>query len=109
MQSLAASLREQYQKLGELTDLEAGLKMYQGALDLTPEGSPDRAGRLLNLGKSLRDRYRKLGALKDLEGALERKQDAVDLMQEGHPDRACYLQSISVSFIVIGEGGICKI
>ncbi|KAJ6607271.1 hypothetical protein B0H10DRAFT_1885907, partial [Mycena sp. CBHHK59/15] len=39
-------------EIGRLTDLEAALQNKQEALALTPEGHPDRAGRLQSLAVS---------------------------------------------------------
>jgi hypothetical protein len=50
-----------------LEDLEAALKTDQKAVDLTPPGHPERAGRVQNLAVSHADRYQKLGEEKDLE------------------------------------------
>ncbi|KAJ6538403.1 CHAT domain-containing protein, partial [Mycena sp. CBHHK59/15] len=98
LQSLAVSFTDRYQRLGDLTDLEAALQNDQEALALTPEGHPDRAGCLQSLAVSFTDRYQRLGDLTDLEAALQNKQEALALTPEGHPDRAGRLQSLAVSF-----------
>ncbi|KAF8197304.1 CHAT domain-containing protein [Mycena galopus ATCC 62051] len=69
----------------------------QEELALTPEGHPDRAGRLLCLAVSFADRYRRLGDLTDLKAALQNKQEALALTPEGHPRRAGRLYSLAVS------------
>jgi hypothetical protein len=55
LQNLAISLGKQFQRLGDLKDLEAALQANQEAVELTPSGHPDRAGRLQNLAASFTD------------------------------------------------------
>jgi tetratricopeptide (TPR) repeat protein len=88
----------QYRESGKLNDLETSVKHFKAALDLTPEGHPDRAGRLQSLAASFTDRFRRLGDLKDLEAAFQTNQEAVELTPFGHPDRAAQLQSLATSF-----------
>jgi tetratricopeptide (TPR) repeat protein len=80
-----------------MKDLEAALQKLQQAVDLTPEGHPNRAGRLQDLAVSFIDQYMRLGELKDLEAALQKCQQAVDLTPEGHPERAERLPHLAVS------------
>jgi hypothetical protein len=51
--------------LGDLKDLEAALQTDQEAVDLTPPGHPDRAGRLQALALSFTHRYRRQRGLED--------------------------------------------
>ncbi|KAJ7738666.1 hypothetical protein DFH07DRAFT_81111 [Mycena maculata] len=61
------SLRDRYQRLGALDDLEATLQKMQEAVDLTPVDHPERAGRLQNLALCFRDRYHKFEQPQDLD------------------------------------------
>jgi hypothetical protein len=58
---------DRYWRKGNPKDLESAVRARQDALDLTPSGHPDRAGRLQALGAALMDQYRSLGDPKDLE------------------------------------------
>ncbi|KAJ6575688.1 CHAT domain-containing protein [Mycena vulgaris] len=98
LQGLAVSFKDRYQRLGDLSDLEAALQANQEAVGLTPEGHPERPGRLRGLAVSFIDRYRRLGDLSDLEAALQANQEAVGLTPEGHPERPGRLQGLAVSF-----------
>ncbi|KAJ7264606.1 CHAT domain-containing protein [Mycena rebaudengoi] len=89
---------DRYHRSGDAKDLEAALQNNQAAVEKTPEGHPDLAGRLQNLAGSFTARYRRSGDVKDLETALQYKQAAVEKTPEGHPDLAGCLQSLAVSF-----------
>ncbi|KAJ7694475.1 hypothetical protein B0H14DRAFT_2650973 [Mycena olivaceomarginata] len=128
LQNIAATFAAQYREVGDLDDLEAAQMKFQEALDLTPEGHPDRAGclqslayitrsnrshpkwssgyaeRVKILGVSFINRYQKLGDLSDLEAALHHLQQALDLMPETHPDHGfClqFLEEFGISTFVI--------
>ncbi|KAJ7221807.1 CHAT domain-containing protein [Mycena rebaudengoi] len=98
LQELAVSLTNQYQRSGEVKDLEAALQNKLATVEQTPEGHPDLAGRLQSLAVSFTDRYRRSGDVKDLEAALQYNQAAVEQTPKGHPDLAGRLQSLAVSF-----------
>ncbi|KAJ7198992.1 CHAT domain-containing protein [Mycena pura] len=99
LQSLAGCFKERHRRLGDLSDLEAALRVSQEALDLTPEKDEYRSQRLQNLGMSLTYRYKILGDLNDLEASIQRKQEALNLTTQANPDRPDYLQSLSISFM----------
>ncbi|KAJ7263842.1 CHAT domain-containing protein [Mycena rebaudengoi] len=95
---LAVAFTEQYRRSGDEKDLEAALQNTQAAVEQTPEGHPDLAGRLHNLSISFRDQYQRSGDLKDLEAALQNIQAAVAQTPEGHPDLAGHLQNLAALF-----------
>ncbi len=65
-----------------MADLQAAIAACQQAMKLTPEGSPDRASWLNNLGSGLRDRYNRSEDLVDLQEAIAEVQQAVELTPE---------------------------
>ncbi len=83
-----------YWARGNLRDLDRALELWQQALDLTPQGSPDRPSSLNNLGLGLRGRYAHTGRLADLEEAIAAFQQAVDLTPQGFPDRPSRLSNL---------------
>ncbi|KAJ7687922.1 CHAT domain-containing protein [Mycena rosella] len=99
LQSLAVCLGDRYQRLGDLEDLEAALKMEQEAVDLTPSEHPERAARLRSLAISFTERYQRSGNMSDLEAALQRKKEVIDLTALDHPDRARSLRSLALSLL----------
>ncbi|KAF8737979.1 TPR-like protein, partial [Rhizoctonia solani] len=88
-----------YQRLGELTDLERGIKYNIRALDLTPDGHPSLSGRHANMGISYSNRYRRLGELADLEGAIKCDTRALDLTPADHPRLPDLHSNLGVSYM----------
>ena len=89
---------EQYNKFGNLEDLEAALYHSQNAVDLTPDSDSKKAIHLQSLSISLSDRYNRLGDLRDLEAALHNDQKAVELTPDNNPNKTTLLQSLAASF-----------
>ncbi len=58
-----------YWARGRMEDLDRALDLWQRAVELTGEGSPDLPGFLNNLASGLSDRYSRTGDLGDLEEA----------------------------------------
>ncbi|KAJ7754379.1 hypothetical protein DFH07DRAFT_1029399 [Mycena maculata] len=87
------------QTLGNIQDLEAGMKNIQKALELAPDGHPERARLRHGLGVFFIDRYKKLGNLKDLEDAVQNFQAAVDLTPYSQPERVEYMQGLLTAYI----------
>ncbi|VDB87012.1 unnamed protein product [Peniophora sp. CBMAI 1063] len=71
---------------GNLDDLQRAIAADQSALQLVPDGHPDRALRLHNLSASLRNRFESLGTTEDLASAIEMQLHAVELTPIDHPD-----------------------
>ncbi|KAJ7256680.1 CHAT domain-containing protein [Mycena rebaudengoi] len=79
-------------------DQPAALQNDQAAVEQTPKGHPELAGRFQSLVVSFTDRYQRLGNVTDLEAALQNNRAAVELTPKGHPELAGRLQSLAVSF-----------
>ncbi|KAJ6467937.1 CHAT domain-containing protein [Mycena vulgaris] len=96
---LGQALRKRYKNLGNLEDLQRVLLNLQCSVDLTPEGHPERAGRLANLANCLAAQYERSGDLKDLEAILWNEQEAVDLTHKGteHEQRSGDLKDIEAA------------
>ncbi|VDB86992.1 unnamed protein product [Peniophora sp. CBMAI 1063] len=92
---------------GDPNDLQRAIAAFQSALQLVPEGHPDRALCLSNLSASLRRRFGSLGAINDLESAIEMQRRAVTLTPNDHPElsnRLAILGSLqSLRFRRFGE------
>ena len=89
-----------FEHLGQLNDLEDAISRYREAVDLTPDGHPDKPSRLDNLGNSFISRFEQLGQLNDLEDAISRHREAVDLTPDGHPDKPGCLSTLGSSFLI---------
>ncbi|THU78368.1 hypothetical protein K435DRAFT_811616, partial [Dendrothele bispora CBS 962.96] len=91
LNNLGTAFFRRFECLGELKDLENAIDVKQQAVDLTPDGHDDRAGRLNNLGSAFQSRFERLGELKDIE-------NAVDLTPDGHADKAALLNNLGTAF-----------
>ncbi len=84
----AGAYLRRYWARGQLPDLNQALELWQQAVDLTPEGHPDRPTMLNNLANGLRDRYARTGTLQDLEDAISHWQQAIQRGLEVAPEVA---------------------
>ncbi|KAJ7074705.1 CHAT domain-containing protein [Mycena amicta] len=96
-EKLGLSYGEKYRALNTGEDLELGIKCNLLAVELTPQDSPMRAPRLINLASSYNDRYRKYGGLKDLEAGLEHSRTALNLIPKTDQDRVACLQNLAAA------------
>jgi len=87
---------DRYERTGQLQDLEAGIALSEAAIEATPEGHPDRAGCLNNLGNRLSSRYRRTGDLQDLDTVIDISEAAIVATPEDRPDRVGLLSNLGV-------------
>jgi tetratricopeptide (TPR) repeat protein len=91
-----------YERTGRLEDLEEAIRVFREAVEATPPGSPDRPGRLNNLGGGLfRDRYERTGRLEDLEEAIRVFREAVEATPPGSPDRPGRLNNLGTGLSAV--------
>ncbi|EJD02990.1 TPR-like protein [Fomitiporia mediterranea MF3/22] len=69
----------------------------RSALELRPEGHPDRSESLCNLTLSLHTRYERWAYIEDLEEAILLHRDALELRPDGHSKRYVPLGSLANS------------
>ena len=67
------------------------------AVDLTPDGHPNKPRRLNFLGHCFFTRFQRLGRLNDLDDAISRQKEAVRLTLDGHPDKPGRLNNLGCS------------
>jgi CHAT domain-containing protein len=87
----------QFEQRGEISDLEEALTLERNALELLPQGHPDRARSLDNLARYLHARFHQLRTLSDLEEALALQRNVLEVLLQGHPDRAHSLGNLASS------------
>ncbi|KAF8436265.1 hypothetical protein L210DRAFT_989995 [Boletus edulis BED1] len=68
--SLATHLSTRYKQLGVVGDLEEAIALGRQALELRPEGHPNRSTSLNNVAADLSARYKQLGGTEDLDEAI---------------------------------------
>ncbi|KAJ7207685.1 CHAT domain-containing protein [Mycena rebaudengoi] len=96
-EDLGISLRNRFDRLGDLNDLTEAILKLEEAVLLTPDRHPDQPARVNNLGVSLQSRFERLGDLSDINEAISKKQEAVFLTPDGHPDRPGRLNDLGIS------------
>ncbi|KAF8132496.1 CHAT domain-containing protein, partial [Boletus edulis] len=80
-------------------DLEDAISAHRDAVQLTPDGHPDKLGCLDSLGNSFITRFLHLGGLSDLEDAILNHRESVHLTPDGHPDKPSRLNNLGISLI----------
>lgn len=73
---LTSLFTDTYNQNFDLNSLKSAIEYGQNAVNLTPNGDPDRAGYLSNLSNRLSTRYEREGKLDDLTQAIERSEEA---------------------------------
>jgi tetratricopeptide (TPR) repeat protein len=95
LNSLAAHLSSRYEHLGTMEDIDEAISLDREALDLRPQGHPDRSMSLNNLAAHLSSRYQPLGAMEDLDEAIVLDRETLDLCLLGHHDRSRSLENLA--------------
>ncbi|KAF9231837.1 hypothetical protein BU15DRAFT_81927 [Melanogaster broomeanus] len=76
-------------------DLDEAIEHHRSAVQLMPEGHPERSSSLSNLATSLRTRFEQRGDGKDLDEAIEHHQSVLQLTHEGHPHHCSSLNNLA--------------
>ncbi|KAF8135902.1 CHAT domain-containing protein [Mycena galopus ATCC 62051] len=71
--------------------------MFEDAVQLTPDGHPDKPSMLNNLGNSLSRRFKRLGDLSDINKSVLMNELAVQLTPDGHPGKPSMLKNLGNS------------
>lgn len=74
-----------FTQLGVTGDLDEAVVLAREALDLCPQGHPDRSRSLNNLAAALVTRYNQAGVMQDLDEAILLSREALDLLSKGAP------------------------
>ncbi|NYH51398.1 copper(I)-binding protein [Nocardiopsis arvandica] len=74
--------------------LTATVHVWKRMVEATPDGHPDQAGRLSNLGGALQTRFEHTGAMADLNETVIVGYQAVQATPDGHPDQAGHLSNL---------------
>jgi hypothetical protein len=77
-----------------MDDLNQAVKVADIALEATPKGHPDRAGRLTNLGNWLSLRFKRTGSIDDLNRAVKIAGMALAATPKDHPNRTAGLNNL---------------
>ncbi|KAJ7193467.1 TPR-like protein [Mycena pura] len=96
---LGTSLQCRFECLGSLLDINQSVEMLESAVQLTPDGHPDKPSRLNNLGNSLLGRFERLGDLSNINKSVLMFEDAVKLTPDGHPEKPSRLNNLGYSLL----------
>ncbi|KAG9123362.1 hypothetical protein FRC07_015045 [Ceratobasidium sp. 392] len=91
------SWRSWFERRGDLADIDKAIKCQLRAVELTPNGHPDKPGGLSNLGNSWQSRFQRLGNLADLDEAIKCTSRAVELTPDG-PAKSGHLSNLGSSW-----------
>ncbi|KIJ43564.1 hypothetical protein M422DRAFT_169773 [Sphaerobolus stellatus SS14] len=95
--NLRGSLR-QFEQHGDMTDLNQSVLKFQEAVQLAPNGHPDKPSLLNSLGNLLARRFEQLGDMTDLnQSVLKFQEAAVQLTPDDHPNKPSLLNSLGNS------------
>ena len=92
LNSLAVDLSARCNRLGNMEDLDEAIVLYREALNLRPQGHPDRSMSLNNPANELSARYKQPGVIKDLDVAIALAGEALKACAQGHPARSKWLK-----------------
>ncbi|KZV59330.1 hypothetical protein PENSPDRAFT_595676 [Peniophora sp. CONT] len=94
MNALGIASRMRFERVGEPGDLEAAISVLRSAVELTPDGHPEKPYRMNNLVCALLRRFERIGDLGDLEASITVQRRAVELTPDGHPDKPAQMYNL---------------
>ncbi|KAG8728637.1 hypothetical protein FRC12_021606, partial [Ceratobasidium sp. 428] len=68
------------------------------AVALTPDGHPDKPGRLSNLGNAYRKLFDQLGEIQHLHMAIDCMAQSFMLIPDNHPHKPTYLNNLAITY-----------
>ncbi|KAJ6524356.1 TPR-like protein [Mycena capillaripes] len=69
------------------SDMNKSILMHEDAVQLHPDGHPDKPAQLNKLGSLLLDRFQQLGDVGDINKSIMMFEDAIKLILDDHPDK----------------------
>ena len=81
------SLTSRVKRLGDLSDIDKAISIYQELIQLTPDGHLDRAIYLINLAQCYQNRFERLGNLSDIEDSILMGENAKQLLSNHDNDQ----------------------
>ncbi|KAJ7465588.1 TPR-like protein [Mycena latifolia] len=97
LSDLGHTLFHRFRRLGNVIDINQARNLCEAAVEMTPDGHPEKPSRLNNLGACLGKRFDQLGNLTDLNEAVSNFEAAVRLMPEDYPDKASWLNNLGMA------------
>jgi tetratricopeptide (TPR) repeat protein len=91
-------LRERFENLGHISDLEKAIAMLRKAIIFTPLNSADRPLMLSGLGASYQCRYEKFRDVKDIDNAIRQRSKAVASMPRDSTHQPEILINLGIAY-----------
>jgi hypothetical protein len=88
-----------FEQLGDLSDIIKSVSMLEDAIELTPDGHPDKPTLLNNLGNSLLGRFEFLGDFDDINTSVLMCEKAVQMTPDSHPKKSSWLNNLGNSLL----------
>jgi tetratricopeptide (TPR) repeat protein len=85
LHALGIALKDQYDREGQLSDLQRAIGCMMELVRLSDEDEPEFPERLAGLGTSLLGRFERLGTAQDLENAINYQRTAISLTVDAQP------------------------
>ncbi|KAF2804436.1 uncharacterized protein BDZ99DRAFT_354976, partial [Mytilinidion resinicola] len=83
----AIRLLQNYERNGNMEDLEKAVSIMEQVVDMTPQESINLMVRLSNFGSMLSRRFEQTGSMDDLNRAVDVADKTVHATPQDHPDR----------------------
>ncbi|KAG8722250.1 hypothetical protein FRC09_006564 [Ceratobasidium sp. 395] len=98
MSNLGTAYHLRFKNLGRLEDLEKSASCNAQAVDLTPEGHPDKPIYLRNQGDSYYSLFRRIGGPDDLRESIRCLERATQLTSNDHLYKPVFLMSLGAVY-----------
>jgi tetratricopeptide (TPR) repeat protein len=107
LNNLGNSLKTRYEQYGDPLDLDDAIVQIRKAVDVTPDGHPDKPNLLTSYGAALGRRYERTGDRSDMNDGIAYEQLAADLTPDAHPRKHMFLSNLGGSlqkrFLELGD------
>ncbi|KDR80467.1 hypothetical protein GALMADRAFT_1201610 [Galerina marginata CBS 339.88] len=91
----AQEIYKQFEKSGNMDDLNTAVTLYRLGMMELPGGSDNYAMAVNNLAAALRTRFKQGGQRDDLDEAISLHRQALELFIPPHPNRSSYLNNLA--------------
>ncbi|TDL18816.1 hypothetical protein BD410DRAFT_727920 [Rickenella mellea] len=98
LQNLGVHLFERFTEHSDELDMDHAISSIQRAIELTPDGHPDKRILFSNLGAAFSQRFDLLGDLADLDQGILYNKYAVQLTPDSDPDKPGHLCNLGTSY-----------
>ncbi|KAH8804312.1 CHAT domain-containing protein [Flagelloscypha sp. PMI_526] len=91
---------KRFQAEGRIADVDTAIENLRQAVELTPNGHPDKLKNLNNLGISHMMRFDCLGEIADIDTAIKSQLSAVELTPNDYPNKPACLSNLGNSHMM---------